>query len=232
MTATVIITAHSQETHVYNEAMQFCKGLVSANESIGLVFFMHEANLMAVDKKGREWSKFSEVHGVELQTCSSTAEYLDIPLGQYLPNFQQTGLSALADSLMKSNRVMQFPVIDEYSDKLLQRDDKASAQQRFTFVFRTAPVEASLAIEGLDLLFVLSAFDAELAVVFIEEGKENICHHENHPRYVRRFKALSDFGIETRYVLGEVSTMQTVPVEQVSQQQLDSLLLTSYVLVF
>ena len=125
---------------------------------------------------------------------------------------------------MKSNRVVQFPVIDEYSDKLLHGDDKVCAQERFTFIFRTAPVETSLAIEGLDLLFVLSAFDAELTVVFIEGGIENIFHRENHPRYVRRFKALSDFGIETRYVLGEVSTMQTVPVEQISQQQLDNLL--------
>lgn len=203
MAHTILITAHPESPVVSRLALSCCQSIVAEGGRINQIFFMHEANYIAIHPSAQQWSVFAAGNNIALQTCVSTAEQKSIHLRDYAAGFQQGGLSSLADSLLNSERFLQFNA-DFDSAKSLKKlalNDK----KKIIFVFDSAPEEGSLAAEGIDLLLVLSAFEADISVVFKGDGIQNIMesNDEKFPRYTKRFLALADFDVDKLYILDE-----------------------------
>jgi len=93
--------------------------------------------------------------------------------------------------------------------------------KKVIFIFNTVPVEGGLGSEAVDLLLVLSAFDANIEVYFVGDGLVNIdSNYPQKPRYTKRFKALADFGVEKVFTVGVTKGEFELPVENVSQEEL------------
>lgn len=217
MKHTVLVSGHPDECVASQKALSYCQSILSNGDEINQVFFMHDANYVAVHSSAQQWSAFAAENNVSLQTCESTAEKRYIQSRYYAAGFLQGGLSTLADSILSSDVVHQFKSDVENlqieSNYSLIENRKVKNRKKIVFIFETAPYADSLAAEGVDLLLVLSAFEADLKVVFAGEGIENInqmnveisANEMNHiapaPRYTKRFKALADFGVNEVFVL-------------------------------
>ena len=198
MLYTVLIAASPEQTVLHQNALKHCRQLIEKGHQIKQVFFMHAATRMAVHPNGKQWFDLADRYQIELQTCISTSEQQQLNVQDYLPGFLQGGLSSLADSILSSDAVLQI------DDDVLKADiSPVKNKKNLVFVFSSAPEEASFAADGVDLLLVLSAFDANLSVVFVGAGKQNLYADKFHPRYVRRFKALPDFDVSECYIVAD-----------------------------
>ena len=198
MLYTVLIAASPKLSLLHQNALAHCHKLIENGNLVKQVFFMHAATKMAVHPDAKRWSEFAAKYQVELQTCISTAEQQQLNVQAFMPGFLQDGLSSLADSILSSDIVLQ--IHDEALQiAILPVKDKKNV----TFVFRNPPEEASFAAEGVDLLLVLSAFDANVNVVFVGQGIQNLYDKGLHPRYVKRFKALPDFDVSECFIVAE-----------------------------
>lgn len=89
------------------------------------------------------------------------------------------------------------------------------------FIFEDAPIENGLASEAVDLVLVLSAFDADIEVYFVGEGLLNVqCKHIDKPRYTKRFKALGDFEVDQVFAVDSLERTFELPLKHVSQLEL------------
>ena len=198
MLYTVLITASPELSFLHEKALAHCRKLIENGNLIKQVFFMHAATQTAVHFDARQWSQFAAQYQIELQTCITTAEQQKLDFQDYMSGFLQGGLSSLADSILSSDAILQI------NDDVVQADiTPIHDKKNIIFVFRNPPEEASYAAEGVDLLLVLSAFDANVRVVFVGEGIQNLYDKGSHPRYVKRFKALSDFDVSECFIVAE-----------------------------
>lgn len=233
LTHTVIVLEHPNNTLATDKALSFCENIVAQGDEVKQIFFMHDAVFTAVHEVASVWQSFAIKHQVELQTCISTAEHKNISIEDYLEGFLQGGLSMLADSLLSSDVIHN---IDDRCDGELSysvASDLDSNRKKINIVFNSTPHENSVAAEGVDLLLVLSAFDAELSVFFEGDGVENILTLDESikcqpslPRYVKRFKAFSDFEIEKVYVVTDEqseSASYEIPVKVLTAHKFQQL---------
>lgn len=239
MRHTVLISAHPECGDLYQNALTYCRSLIDGGNQLKQVFFMHDATLMATHSDAQQWSDFAIEQKVDLQTCVSTAEQKALCLHDYAEGFAQGGLSTLADSILSSDVVVQinedFDPNQGY-ESLAFKDSK-----KISFIFPSEPKEASIAAEGIDLLLVLSAFDAEISVVFSGNGIKNIQEDDQNPRYVKRFKALPDFDVTQCFILDEsdgdsiassCSSQSLLACQSISKLEFESLKQHSHVLIF
>jgi len=198
MLYTIVIAVSPDLPVLHQNALRHCRNLIENGNQIKQVFFMHMATKTAVHPQGSQWSQFAIDFQVELQTCISTVEQQQLSAQEFMPGFLQGGLSSLADSILSSDAVLQIP------DETLRTDiSPVLDKKKVIFVFRSAPEKTSFAAEGVDLLLVLSAFDADISVVFVGIGKQNLYDNGFQPRYVKRFKALSDFDVSNCFIVAE-----------------------------
>ena len=223
MLITIVITAHPDQYEVYESAMSCCVSHIANGNQINQIFFMHEATYFASHENSIKWQKFAQQNNIELQTCRSTAEDLHINIDDYNSGFMQSGLSALADSIMQTGATFQFGI----ETKSIQNDETQlnceMDKNPIIFVFQNQPKEHSSTKEGIDLLLVLSSFDAELLVVFKDDGVKNLFDDDNMPRYIKRFKALSDFQVNDCYVVDSQMKEFSIPVKHMSNEQFERL---------
>lgn len=232
MTHTVLITAHPQSLLVSRMALSYCESVVAEGGRINQIFFMHDANYMAIHPSAQQWSVFAAEHNVSLQTCISTAEQKSIQLRDYAAGFQQGGLSALADSLLCSEYLAQFNAGCDNAVPL--KKTALIDKKKILFVFNSVPEDGALAAEGIDLLLVLSAFEADISVVFEGDGIQNIVEPQSgsSPRYIKRFLALDDFGVDQLYVFDGGSQSTKIQCDVLTESKFERLLHESHVMYF
>jgi len=223
MLITILITAHPSQYDVYDSVMNGCVSLIAKGNKINQIFFMHEATYIASHQNSTKWLEFAQQNTIELQTCRSTAEDLNIQFEDYSHGFMQSGLSALADSILKSDATFQFGSEEKSSqwDEFQLNCEKN--KNPIIFVFQNQPNEHSSTKEGIDLLLVLSSFDANLFVVFKGDGVKNLFDDDYMPRYIKRFKALRDFQINDCYVVDSQMKEFSIPVKHMSNEQFERL---------
>ena len=108
MLQTILITAHPELSDVYHKAMLCCQSLLDAGNEIKQIFFMHDANFMAVHPEAKHWTEFAKTYQIELQSCPTTAEQRSIDVQSFEHSFLQGGLSSLVDSVLESDYVLQI----------------------------------------------------------------------------------------------------------------------------
>ena len=159
---------------------------------------------MAVHSRAIEWSAFAASANVSLQTCVTSAEQHAIQARHYASGFLQGGLSALADAILSSDAVRQ---VNASQQRYLEQDQGVQTvdDKSIAFVFESKPKNLSYAAEGVDLLLVLSAFDANIKVFFKSDGLANLINVNNSeaPKYTKRFLALTDFDIDSVYCVND-----------------------------
>ena len=234
MLYTVLISASPRLPHLHQDALRHCRRLIEAGDQIKQVFFMHAATQMAVHSEAQQWSDFATEYQLELQTCISTAEQQQLNANEYKQGFLQGGLSSLADSILSSDAVLQI-----HEDIPLANEEPVLDKKNIAFVFSTAPEQDSIAAQGVDLLLVLSAFDASLSVFFVGEGIQNLYPKESQPRYIKRFKALPDFEVTRCFIVAEneqaflnASQDASVTCDYLSQSEFVNLTKQSHTLCF
>jgi len=235
MQHTVLITAHPSNLAVYEDAMSFCQSSLDAGNKINQIFFMHEANNIVIDQAANTWSDFAKRHDIDLQTCSSTAEDYSIELADYAQGFNHDGLSCLADSIISSDQLVQFGVENSIEPGTYLQDEIARGKFKkkpIVFIFNSRPIENSVAREGVDLLLVFSAFESEVKVIFKGHGVQNLVNHRDQPRYVKRFQALSDFGVNDCYVVNNIPKETSLPLVSITEDDINELSQSSHVLFF
>ncbi len=231
MAHTILITAHPRLLPLNRRALSYCESIVAEGERINQIFFMHDANFIAIHPSAQQWSAFAAEHGISLQTCVSTAEQKSIHLRDYAAGFQQGGLSSLADSILSSEHLVQFN--EDFTESDMYRKSGLTDKKKIVFIFKSAPKENSLAAEGVDLLLVLSAFEADIGVVFQGDGILNITESEtDRPSYTKRFKALADFDVEKRYILDGKSHNIEVECEMLTETAFQQIVQESHTLYF
>ena len=208
MQITILITVHPELSNVYQKAMLCCQSVLDAGNQIQQIFFMHDANYMAVHSQAKQWSEFASKHQIELQTCPTTVEQKRICSKEYTIGFLQGGLSRLVDSILESDSVLQLNADFELNN--LDSVTSVLNKKECVFVFESPPKEYSLSAEGINLLLVFSAFEADVSVVFKGEGVKNIQQDDSHPRYVRRFKALPDFDVDQCFLFSGLNEDSSV----------------------
>ncbi len=233
MIYTILITAHPDASDISHQALSYCEALVARGDRIKQVFFMHEANYIAVHPSAQQWSAFAVNHMIDLQTCVSTAEQQSIRARDYAAGFQQGGLSALADSILSTDEVAQFGVGSDALAVALKCEPGIEKKQTM-FIFQSLPEESSVSAEGVDLLLVLSAFEANVKVVFKGGGINNIlsCGQRNKPRYTKRFKALKDFDVNDIYAISDNDIDAEISYDLLSEVQFRQMMSQSHVLRF
>ncbi len=232
MAHTILITAHPRLVAVNHRALSYCQSIVAEGHKVNQIFFMHDANFTAIHPSAQQWSAFAAAQGIALQTCVSTAEEKSIHLRDYAAGFQQGGLSSLADSILSSEHFVQLNADFDETDVIKKQG--LTNKKKIVFVFNSLPEEGGLAAEGVDLLLVLSAFEADISVVFQGDGLVNIVGHDENPRprYTKRFKALADFGVDQLYALDGTTQKTEVDCAVLTETAFQQMLQESHALYF
>ena len=233
MIYTILITAHPDMSEVNHRALSYCEAVVARGDQIKQVFFMHDANYIAIHPSAQQWSTFAAGHGIDLQTCISTAEQKSIQARDYAAGFQKGGLSALADSILSTDATVQFNEEEGEFEFESKKNDPTIKKNNIVFVFQSSPEELALGSEGIDLLLVLSAFEAEVKVVFVGRGIDNVLtSHLAKPRYAKRFKALEDFDVDDVFVMADNVIDADIKYELLSEAEFKQIVSQSHVLQF
>ena len=226
------MTAHPDESAAVQRAFACCESIVHSGSQVGHVFFMHDANFVAVHPSASQWTSFAAANNVALQTCISTAEQKSIQSRYYAAGFLQGGLSTLADSILSSDVVYQFNSDDD-GFQLELTENAVEDRKKILFIFETEPSENSFAAEGVDLLLVLSAFEADITVVFKADGIKNLTSDvANRPRYTKRFKALEDFGVNQLFIVAKDDQEVDENIKQITHDEFCILLNENHTLRF
>lgn len=232
MLHTVLIADSPEMSSKHQEALEYCYSILDSGGQLKQVFFMHEATQTATHLQAQPWSKFAAQNQVELQTCISSADNYSMTLQDYADGFLQGGFSVLADSILSSDVIVQMSNASELGVDRQSVTDK----NKVLFVFESQPQEGSLAAEGIDLLLVLSAFDANIHIIFVGDGIKNLNNKDVNPRYVKRFKALPDFDVSNCYIVINSSEESydnlSLSCDKMTQQQFTDLTQNTHTLFF
>ncbi len=119
----ILISASPAKTQAHLTAMRFIQELVQQNVGVRSVFFYQEAVLVASrfnsppsdePQLNHEWTKLSEAHGFELQTCVAASYRRGVldkeqaikqgfEIGNLHKSFKITGLGQLAAAMSDIN---------------------------------------------------------------------------------------------------------------------------------
>lgn len=108
MIYTVLISANPSKESIHEKALAFCVSALAEGNDIKQVFFMHEAVKVVESNMAGAWSSLAAEFGIQLQTCSSTAEDFALNTEKYPVHFNADGTSSLADAIMQSDKLEQF----------------------------------------------------------------------------------------------------------------------------
>lgn len=114
---TILILGSAYGTQNARLGLQFCEALIQKNQKINALFFymdgVQNANVH-LDPANDEldiataWQQFSQTHQIPLQLCYSAARRRGITATNCHSFFELSGLGSLSESLLSSDRVLQF----------------------------------------------------------------------------------------------------------------------------
>lgn len=124
----LLVTGPAYGTQQASSALLFAKALIAEGHQLASVFFYREGVLNANGLTApandefdvvRAWQQLGQTHQVALNVCvaaalrrgvtdSEQAELLKLPAANLQPGFSLSGLGELAQSVLTSDRVVQF----------------------------------------------------------------------------------------------------------------------------
>ena len=124
----LMVTGPAYGTQQATSAYQFAQAVLAEGHSVGSVFFYREgvynANLLSAPASDefdlvRAWQRLSEEQGVALHICvaaalrrggtdNEQASQLNLPAANLQHGFTLSGLGALAEAALTSDRMVQF----------------------------------------------------------------------------------------------------------------------------